>query len=137
VAITGCGPKVRPLPEAVAVAGKVVNGAGKPVTEIVVTLHPADDGSTEGTIPTAAVDSKGAFALKARPGKYKVTIAKIPGGASGAPGLAAAPVVLNPGADTAMAGMTRKPVYNDFKYTPLQLDVPEGGKADAVFTVDW
>jgi hypothetical protein len=129
--LAGCGPKVQPLPPSVPVAGKLTNSAGKPLTNVVVTLHPAAEGSTEGTIPTAAVDATGAFTLKARPGKYKVTVAKIPGGT----GTAAAPV-LNPGADGPLGKMNRVPIYNDFKSTPLEVTVPEGGKSDIVFKVD-
>lgn len=131
----GCGPTKPKLADPVPVTGKLTTPAGKPLTNAVVTLHPADDGSTEGAVPSGPVDAEGGFKLKARPGKYKVTVVKLAAGTAGSGGGMAAAPVLNPKAD-AMAGMSRTPVYNDFKSTPLELVVPEGGATGVTFKVD-
>jgi hypothetical protein len=126
--LTGCGgKKAEPL---VPVKGRLVNAAGKPLANVILTFHPQEE-VNKGHRGDAFTDKDGRFsANNCVRGRYKVTL-EVPrkhGQAEPAGGLVAAP-----GKDGGNAGFSSR--YRDSMSTPLEVTVPEGGKEDVVLTV--
>jgi hypothetical protein len=124
-AIPGCS-RAKPAEAApVAVSGRVVNSAGKPITGMLVSLH-AQEGVHAGDRPSAPLDRDGRFSLTCIPGRYKVTLAPIPihhGNAEGN-GELAAPAAKRP--EPPKGGVPRR--YSDAQSSPWDVTIPPEGK---------
>src|SRR6266851_2378267 len=79
--VTGCA---QPPAAPVAVKGRATRADGKPITRMVITFNPREDQNKKNR-PSAVLDAKGQFQLDCLPGRYKVTVAPIPGQAAAAP----------------------------------------------------
>lgn len=125
-AAAGCAKQ--PVPP-VDVQGKVVNAAGKPFAEIVLTFHPQDD-ANRGELPSPLTDKAGGFRFRCLPGRYKVTAAVPPrhGHADPSGGAAVAP----PGSKD-VRGIPLQ--YRTPDGSPLLVEIPGGGKEDLLLTL--
>lgn len=73
----GCGGKPPPPPPPVDISGKVVDAAGKPVGDKMLSLAPADP-ANQGERPLCQVQADGTFRVTCIPGKYKATLVAMP-----------------------------------------------------------
>jgi hypothetical protein len=129
--LAGCTKPPPPAP--VEVKGRLLRG-GKPLTHMVVTLHPRED-QNKNNRPIAAVDPKsGQFQLQCVPGRYKVTVAPIP----------VQQVATPAGGDDGNAGQQPASVdprlvpsrYRDAESSPWEITVATGNSDEIVLTVD-
>ena len=129
--VSGCTKPRSPAPPPVAISGKVVFGNGKPVTNMVISLHPKEE-QNAGNRPSGHVDKDGKYALSAIPGRYKVTLLAIPahGGSAGAADL---PMPQKGDPKDVFNPMTR---YRDAQNSPLELTVPAMGGEIQTLTVN-
>jgi hypothetical protein len=115
----------------------VVFADGKPVANMVLTFHPADEATKTARLATAVLPTDGSFAVECLPGRYKVTLAAIPKGAGTAstegPGAAPAPAAPTKPPTDAKSLMLAQ--HADITRTPLTAEVPAGGASDLVLTV--
>lgn len=82
LALVGCGtPAPAPGPSAVAVSGRVLAADGKPVQNVMLTLHPVD-AVNQGQRPVVPVQAGGRFAASCPPGRYKATLVPLYRGAA-------------------------------------------------------
>jgi hypothetical protein len=126
--LAGCGGREPEVP--VPIKGKLVNAAGRPLANMVLTFHPQDE-LNKGNMRTPATDKDGRFSDTCIRGRYKVTLAPIPkkhGAAPDAGGIAAPPTGGGPVLSIPAA-------YRSPDSTPLAVEVPEGGKEDITLTV--
>jgi hypothetical protein len=87
-AVAGCSKGPPPL---VPVQGTVQNSDGTPVADRILMFAPLDDENRNST-PQAVVGKDGTFHLKCVPGRYRVTMTRIPSGGAG-PGQAGRPAL--------------------------------------------
>jgi hypothetical protein len=116
--LAGCSARPTQAPMET-VEGRVVT-QGRAVSFVLVTFNP-DDGANADRYD-GPTDKDGSFRLRCPKGRYRVTLSPLPVGASGDPGAGA----LVPGGS---GGGKEVPArYRDKGLTPLNEDVPEGGK---------
>ncbi len=116
--LAGCsGPKPEPGPTPVDITGKVQTAVGRPVGNVMLTLHP-QSADAQGQRPTVPVKADGSFAASCLPGTYKVTLTPLPNApGDGAPGGVVGPAGLAP---NALSG------YTSEGGTPLSITVKAG-----------
>lgn len=126
VLLVGCNSAS--VPGTVPVGGKVTY-KGAPVEGAIIMFVPEGNGRTA----TATTTAGGAFSLTtvdasgAIPGKYKVTVDKVEYGAGGSSSMEAA------ASGSAAEGQAKRALpkkYAEASSTPLELEVPSGGKKD-------
>lgn len=120
------------LPKPVQIAGTVKYANGKPVTGMVLTMHPQDD-VNKGNLPIAVVNGPdGRFEVSCLPGSYKVTMAPIPISAGSAGGVEAPPSKApDPGNDQAKALKS----YRSPELSPWQITVLAAGNSEKALVV--
>jgi hypothetical protein len=123
--LAGCGKDPEPL---VPVKGKVQDAAGKPVANVVLTFHPQEE-VNKGKLASALADKEGRFSTECIRGRYKITVAVPPrqGHADPSGGPVAAP--------PKSGGPSIDPSYRAPERTPLEVEVPAGGKEDVRLVV--
>lgn len=132
VVVAGCGEPPAPPRGEVAVAGKMLDAAGRPLAAKVVSFNPQE---RDQKINSASTDQKGHFALKLVPGKYHVTVAD-PARAGHAMADPAAGGVTAPekGKDMGKATAIQPGgIPNDYRNaneTPWKIVVPDAGQSD-------
>jgi hypothetical protein len=127
--VLGCaaaGCKKEP-PRPVPVQGRVQSPDGTPVADRVLSFAPLDDENRNST-PQAVVGKDGTFRLKCVPGRYRVTMTKIPTGVGGPdrPGRPAIPERKEPNPFDQSRNRGAK---------PWEITIPEGGKRDLLLAV--
>jgi hypothetical protein len=127
--LAGCGGGKKAEPT-VPVKGKLVNTAGKPLPNLVLTFHPQEE-VNKGHAGSAVTDKDGRFSTTCVRGRYKITVAAIP--KQHAQGNPSGGGVVVPSKDG--GGVSLAAIYRDSIQTPLEMTVPEGGKEDVVLTV--
>jgi hypothetical protein len=112
------------------IAGKLEDSDGKPLAKMIVRFHPQDEANKFRTY-SAPTKADGTFVCRCLPGRYKATLASVPNptGAAPADGKGA------PAATRPRLPDTIPPIYGNPAETPLEFDVPPGGKSDIVLTV--
>lgn len=137
VLLTGCSKKA---PAPVSLKGKVVFADGKPVANMILSLHPDDEATKHERLQSVVLPAEGTFEFTCLPGRYKATLGPIPKGAGDAtagPGTAPPPP---PPGSTAPTTSTDPKIgllarCADVSKTPLVVEVPASGAADLVLTV--
>jgi hypothetical protein len=127
----GCAKSPPPLPPPVPIFGKIVFANGKPVPNMVISLHAQDE---ENSIhrPSDKVDQDGKYVLSARPGRYKVTLVPLPN-SSGPTAVADLPLPKKGDPKDNVSPMAR---YRDAKSSPLEITVPAAGGEIQTLTVN-
>jgi hypothetical protein len=128
LALAGCGHHEE-APAPVPVEGKLTTPAGKPVAHVILTFFPRDE-ANRGQRFQATADKDGRFSTRCLPGRYKVALTPVPtqhgqadptgGGVAPPPGAGSPAVPAN---------------YRSEPQTPLEADIPAGGKQDLVLVV--
>lgn len=120
--LAGC--KKKP-PTPVAVKGRALDAAGKPLTDLLLVFHPQDK-ENQSQVPSAIL-KEGHFEVQCLPGRYRVTLGVIPV-AGQAP--ASSGVLVDPGkADNPKQDSIPAP-YRNSTNSPWEITISENGKAD-------
>ena len=127
--IAGCsGSKSAPAVP-VAVTGRVLDAAKKPITGMLITFH-LQGGAQAGNSRSDALDKEGRFKVEIIPGQYKVTLAPIPsqhGATDGTGELAVPPGKgLDPKKPAKDKGIPH--AYSDAQSSPWDVNIPPEGK---------
>ena len=129
IGLAGCGGRVTG-PAKVEVEGKVTHG-GKGVPLLIVTFN----GATSADKHDTHTEADGTFKLACPPGSYKVSLTAVPLGEGQGPSGGAGDGTLAKAQDA--KGLKQVPRnYQSPNTTPLQVDVPHGGRKDVDLPIE-
>jgi hypothetical protein len=126
VLLVGCSSKPTQAPPKESVEGTVFS-RGEPVPYVMVMFHPqtpGDENRYEG-----ATEKDGVFRVQCPAGRYKVTVSPLQAAVGGVGGVGGGPVEAK-----GLKEIPRR--YQDKNGTPLNEEVPAGGKKGVTLKID-
>jgi hypothetical protein len=137
VLLLAVGCRQQPPSGPAVVKGRVEGADGKPLGKMILRFHALEQSTRPGTSirsDSALTQADGSFVCECLPGRYKVTLAALPGGTTGA---APAHGKEAPAASSAGKHLPDNipAMYASSAETPWEIEVPPGGKSDVLLKI--